>query len=239
MNPAALPRHALLLWLGVLAAAGGGLIAARAPAWPVVLVWAPALCLAELFWIPTFGRRATLSTAMVAHLAAAALLPAGQALALIAATALAADLAVQRKPAVKALYNAALSVLAAGAAGLVFAGLHAAGGAGKPVAPLVALLAAAPVYWAVNRAGVTSIVCLAGGLPASRVWRDNFGFGYEFLVTAVETLLAGCLIVIWPAAGPLGLVAFALPCFFINDSYRRRNQLEELRARLREERRAA
>ncbi|MBI5837543.1 MAG: hypothetical protein HZB25_09885 [Candidatus Eisenbacteria bacterium] len=229
MNLLRLPRGALALWVVAL---GAGALAVASPsvAAPAVLaVWVVAFAMGEVFWLPTYGRRGTISTAMMPHLAAVALLPAGQAVAPAVCVALLADLAMQRKPAVKALYNAALLAITLRAAGWAWAaGVAAVPHAGVMTAAL-GLACAALAYWSVNRAGVVAIISLAEGVSPWRAWRENFGFLYEALVHGVEVVVTGILLAAWPRVGVAGLAALALVCFFCNDAYRRRNRLERLR----------
>ncbi|HVP37556.1 MAG TPA: hypothetical protein VMS93_00075 [Candidatus Saccharimonadales bacterium] len=228
MNPLHLPRGARTLWLATL---GAGALAVAASGWPggvALLVWLPAFVVGELFWVRTAGRRGTISTSMLVHLAAVALLPAGQAVAPAAAVALWADLRVQRKPWVKAAYNAALLAVTLWAAGAAFHAGEALTPGPSPALAGAWLALAGVVYWVVNRAGVVAIVALAEGIPWTRAWQENFLFGYEVLVSGVKVVLAWALVALWPRMGPLGLAGLGVLCFFLNDSYRRRNRLEEL-----------
>ena len=240
MNALELPRKALVLWIGMILAAGLSLLGASLPAPASLLAWAPVLAMGELFWFRTFGRRATISTAMVVHLAALALLPPQQAALLAAASSLLADGLVQRKPLVKCAYNSTLIAVTMRLAALPLqlgAGLLPSGV--PPALRAGEFLLAGLVYWVVNRAGVTGIVCAAEEVSFAQAWRENFGFGYELLSAGVQLVVAGILVVIWPIVGPPGLLGMGLLCFFISDSYRKRNQLETLRGEDRDRRNAA
>jgi hypothetical protein len=230
VNPLLLPRPALALWLGMLVAGAAALAASPAPTAGVLLVWIPVFLVGELFWVPTLGRRGTISTALLVHLVALAVLPAGLAVVPAVAVALGADLLVQRKPAVKAFYNAGVLAVTLVAAGLALhRGLGLVSGWPALSWPCAMALGGA-AYWAVNRAGVVAIIALAEGVPLAQAWRENFGLTYEALVLTVEVVLAGMLAALWSRLGPAGLLGLAALCFFLNDAYRRRNRLEEMQA---------
>ena len=223
-----------MVWVGMLAA---GVVALGHPSVPsglTLLIWLPMLVLGEYFWIPTFGGRATLSTAMVAHLAALWLLPAGQATVLAASVSLCADLWIQRKPLMKSSYNAALLAVTMRAAAAPVLWLGALDTHPGILVRCIVFAAMGFTYWAVNRVGVTVIVSLADRTAFNHAWRENFGFGYEILNTAVELVIASMMVLLIPIVGPLGQLALGLMCYYVNDSYSRRNELETLRRRDRE-----
>jgi hypothetical protein len=230
VNPLLLPRPALALWLAVLAAGSAAVAVSPAPTSGILLVWIPVCLVGELFWVPTLGRRGSISTAMLVHLVALAVLPAGRAVVPAVLVALGADLVAQRKPVVKAVYNAGLLAVTLTAAGLALrVGPGLAGGVPGLSWPCAMVLCGV-AYWAVNRAGVVAIIALAEGVPPGQAWRENFGLSYEALVLTVEVVLAGMLAALWPRVGPAWLVGLAALCLFLNDAYRRRNRLEEMRA---------
>lgn len=219
-----------------------GLIAladATPPSLSVLAAWIPVLALSEAFWIRTSGRQATISTAMVAHLAAISLLPPGQAAFMSFVVSFAADLFIQRKPVIKAAYNASLVAITLRLAAIPILVARLAPPAHQDAAAWAGFAGAGLVYWLVNRGGVACIIAASEKIAWRQAWRENFGFGYEALTTAVQLVLAGVLAAGWPVLGPSGLAGMGLLCYFVTDAYRRRNQLESIRAEVREDRRAA
>jgi hypothetical protein len=163
----------------------------------------------------------------------------GQATLLAFAVSLASDLSMQRKPLIKALYNASLVAVTLRVASVAFSLERLLPTHGRVESEAMAFLAAGVLYWFVNRVGVAAIIALASRIPMRQAWRDNFGFGYEFLSTSVQVVLAGILAAGWPILGPTGLAGMGLLLFFVNDAYRRRNQLEELATHETDEKKAA
>ncbi len=239
MSPLRLPLGARLLWVAMLASGLLSLVDAAPPSLAVLAAWIPVLGLSEAFWIRTSGRQATISTAMVAHLAAIRLLPTGQAAFMAFVVSFAADILIQRKPVIKAAYNASLVAITLRLAAIPILLARLAPASHLEAAAWVGFAGAGIVYWLVNRAGVTCIIAASEEISWSRAWRENFGFGYEALTTSVQLVLAGVLAAGWQVLGPSGLAGMALLCYFVTDAYRRRNQLEKLRTEVEEERKAA
>ncbi|MDZ4806076.1 MAG: hypothetical protein SGI90_14550 [Candidatus Eisenbacteria bacterium] len=168
-------------------------------------------CLAgEVLWIQTPTRNGTISMALAIDLAALIALHPSQSLVIVAASALLASIYPHRRPLKRALFNAAQSTLAAGAALLVVRLL-------TPVDSTVAILdqytnwpglfAGGIAFFAVN----SGLVAMAIALDTSRsiwmTWRDNFGYAFELATTAAQISLAGFLLIAYQQMGPMAVLA--------------------------------
>lgn len=190
----------LALVLGTLGLAV--LTAVRSPQSPVTpgfWFWLCVCFIGELLWVRLPLGGATVSMASCFHLAALLSLPRGQAMLATAATGVLAEILIVRKPAVRALFNAAQAALSVAAASAILSALS---GEAPPFDWVrafhpVALLVAAAAYFAVNSAAVSLAIALHEGRPFRRVWWINFGTRYELLANgglfSLGALLAGAV----------------------------------------------
>src|SRR5262245_51749901 len=127
-----------------------------------------------------------------------------------------------RKPPLRALFNAAGTAITVGLTDLLLHGL-------APYGPfelrgarlLLTLLAAAATYYACNRALVTAVLTLDGPLPASLVWRKNFGWDRDLVPSGAALSLGVLLAQLHQQAGAVALVFVMLPALLVFQAHRR------------------
>src|SRR5262249_9866435 len=134
----------------------------------------------ETLWLRLPLGRATLSMGSTANFAAVLVLPIQIAIPAATIASLGVELAIMRKPLVRALFNAAGTTLAIGVTDVV---LHALAPAGpfllRDGRLLLAIVASAATYYVCNRGLVAAVLALDGSLPLSLVWRRNFGWSVD------------------------------------------------------------
>lgn len=215
----------VLLIVAVLAAAVGSLRACwTGVIGPAFWVWLGACFFGELMWLRLPVGRATLSMASCFNFAALLVLPRDQAMMIGAASTLAAELLVMRKPLVRATYNAGHTVLSVGAASWVF--LELSGGSRDLVAlvshvNLLPFILSAAAYYVVNRSAVSFAVAWQESLSPTAAWRRNFGSSYELLSSGAVFSLGALLATHASGVGMAGTVLVALPLVIACDGYRR------------------
>lgn len=195
--------------------------------------WVVACLVGEALWLRLPVGNATLSMGSCFNLAALLVLPLHEAMIATAFASFAVELAVMRKPPIRAVYNAGHTALAVGGAALAFRFL--AGGETDLVAlvtgvKLLPFVAAALVYYAINRAAVSMVVAIHEGLPALLAWRRNFGNGYELLSTGAVFSLGILLAVHYQGIGMAGTLLVVLPLVLACDGYRRFTERRPARA---------
>lgn len=191
-------------------------------------------CLAgEVLWIRTPTRNGTISMALALDMAALIALHPSQALAIIASSAFLASLYPHRRPLKRALFNAAQSTLAAGAALLVVQLL-------TPVDSAVAILdqytnwpglfAGGLAFFVVNSSLVAAAISLDTNHSIWTTWRDNFGYTFELATTAAQISLAGFLIIAYQQMGPMAVLAVLPVLGVLWWSSARESELKAVRA---------
>ena len=184
-----------------------------------------AACLAgELLWLRLPLDRATVSMAACFNFAALLLLSRSDAMLAVALSVLAAELLFMRKPPIRALFNAAQSSLAAGAASLTIMALS--GTSHDPAAllahlRLIPLVAGAACYYMVNRAAVSLAIGVNQGISPVKAWRANFGSHHELLSSATLFSLGTLVAVCHRLTGFVGAAVVVLPLVVACDAYRR------------------
>jgi hypothetical protein len=186
--------------------------------------WLVACIASEALWLKLPQGRSTLSMASCINFAAILVLPLGHALAVTAVATLVAELALMRKPPIRAAFNASQTALAVAAAAGLLATLRSAGLASEQapgVGDIGPFALCALVYYAVNRSSVVLMIALHERQTLKRVWMDNFGNGYELLSSGAVFSL-GTLLGIHYAANGMGLtLLFVLPLVVAFEGYRR------------------
>jgi hypothetical protein len=149
-------------------------------------------------------------------------LPLGHAMLATATTGLVAETVLLRKPARRALFNAAQSSLAVTAAAWVIGAM-----AGVPATEFsgelnaLPLLMAGAAYFAVNTTAVSLAVALHERVPFTRAWWTNFGGGYELLSNGALFSLGALMATHYVAMGPWGVALATLPLLVAFEGYRR------------------
>ncbi len=192
---------------------------------PAAFAYWLAVCAAgEVLWIRLPLGSATISMASCFNFAALLVLSRGEAMAITALSTLIVELALMRKPAMRAIFNGAQTALAVAAAAWAFD--RASGGSRDLVAlvsgfRLLPFVAAAAAYYVVNRGAVSLAVASSTGLTPLRAWRENFGSGYELLACGAVFSLGALVAVHYSAIGMAGTLLVALPLALACDGLRR------------------
>ncbi len=222
-------RLLLGLWVGLVLGAAAGLLAFVGAPQPSreLLFWLVACTAGEVLWVRLPLGSATISMASCFNFAALLVLPLPEALAATMLAALVAELTVMRKPFVRALFNAGQTGLAVAAG---FWAFHALAGRDRPLIELVShiqllpFLAAAPIYYLVNRGSVAVVVAIAESLTLAQSWRRNFGSAYDVLSTGAAFSLGVLLATHYASIGMVGTLFVVLPLILACDGYRRFTQ---------------
>lgn len=191
------------LW-GLMAAGRAG------PPSMVTAAWFLSCLLGESLWFRTPTLRGTISLALPVDLAALVILPPRDALLIIGASTFLASLFPHGRGPVRALFNAAQSIMA-GQVALAVLRL------GEPGPGEVrvfnfgttwgALYLAGLTFFLVNSLLVAGAISLSGRTRFWRAWRMNFGYWFELATTMAQISLAGFLVMANGQVGPLVVLA--------------------------------
>ncbi|HEY2956001.1 MAG TPA: ATP-binding protein [Candidatus Eisenbacteria bacterium] len=211
--------------------------------WPHYLAWVLVCLLCESLWVNTLSGAGTLSMASTANLATAILWGPGPAMWITATSSLIAELLVQRKPWVRAGFNAAQITITLWVACALFASLGGPAGGleslGAPAHPARAALALAlPLvtlfagYLLVNRA----LVAVAVAWSTDRRWlttlRQDYFYAERLLDDAAAFLMSPLMVISFLAVDYVGLVLFYAPLRMIRESTRRQAEIRRAQQQL-------
>jgi len=232
-----LRAYVTLTGLAAVVLLGTQLPAALDARWPHFLAWLVICLVSETMWSASMSGDATWSLAATAGLSTVALWGPEAGMWVASLSTLVADLFVQRKPWVRALFNSSQIALASWLAGLVFAALG--GRAGLPIAhaaaalersvsatlvlPFAGLIA---VYFAVNRATVSLAMAWSSERTWWRVLREDWLYLAKLEVDAASFLLVPLMVISFTAIGYPGVLLFYAPLFMLFQSDRRYNELK-------------
>jgi hypothetical protein len=186
--------------------------------------WLGACFVSEVLWIRLPLDRVTVSMASAINFAAVLLLMPGEAMAVAAFASLPAEILFMRKPPIRAFYNAGQITLAVGGASLV---LHYANVAtpaltiGHPQLAFLPLLAAAAVYYLINRGAVSMIVALNRGIGLAAAWIENFGNPCDLPVSGAALSIGAMLAFVYLHSGMVAVTLVIFPLMVACDGYRR------------------
>ncbi len=219
-------RILLGLWIGlVLGAASATVVGLGVP--PLsrdLLFWFGACLAGEVMWVRLSTGAATISMASCFNFAALLVLAPREAMLVAAIATVLAELAIMRKPLIRALFNGSQTLVAVALAGWCFGAL---GGHTASLVDLVSrfrllpFVVAALVYYAVNRGAVVVVVALAESIGLGESWHRNFGSTYDPLSCAGTLSLGTLLATQYGALGMIGTIFIVLPLALACDSYRR------------------
>ncbi len=200
--------------------------------WPHAIAWTVICLVSETMWITSLTGEATLSHAAVAGLSVVALWGPVDGMWIAGLSTLVADLFVQRKPWIRASFNASQIALTSWLAGTAFdllggrqalpivqgiAVLQRGASAGL-VLPFVALLL---VYFLLNR----SMVALAVAWSSERHWwnvlREDWLYLARLEVDAASLMLVPLMVISFTAVGYPGVLLFYAPLFMLFQSDKR------------------
>jgi len=196
------------------------------------LAWTVICLLSEMLWLSTLSGEGTVSMASTAGLATLALWGPEASMWIVSASTLVANLLVQRKPWVRATFNAAQSVVTMWLGGLAFVslggppgGLETAGrvipgegGAAALVAPVLGLFA---TYLVVNRALVAVAVAWSTERPYLRVLREDWFYRERLLDDLASFFLSPLVVISYAAIGYVGVILFYAPLRMTYESQKR------------------
>lgn len=226
--------YVLLVVASGAAVTGGTWLAGR-PSTPAALVgfWFFLSLAAECFWLETPTGAGMVSMALAANLATLFVLPPPYVLAIGAISVLLSDLVLHRRGLVRAAFNAMQTALSLAVS---LAAIHLLTHGKAPLgsqlflhAPLAAL-AAPTAFFFTNTFLVSGVISLDSRRPFWRVWRENFGFGYQILSTAALFLLGVTIVIGSDSIGYLSGLLCLLLFYLIRDAYRRYNREQAMRA---------
>jgi signal transduction histidine kinase len=201
------------------------------------LAWTLICLLSEMLWLSTLSGEGTVSMASTANLATLAIWGPEASMWIVSASTLIAVLFVQKKPWVRAVFNASQSVITMWLGGLVFVllggppgGLENAGqvlagegGAASLAAPVLALFA---TYLLVNRALVAVAVAWSTERAYLRVLREDWFYRERLLDDMASFLLSPLVVISYATIGYVGVVLFYAP---LRMSYESQKRYVELR----------
>ncbi|MEK7824395.1 MAG: ATP-binding protein [Candidatus Eisenbacteria bacterium] len=202
------------------------------------LGWTLICLLSELLWLSTLSGEGTVSMASTANLAILVLWGPEASMWIVSASTLVAVLFVQRKPWVRAVFNAAQSVITMWVGGAVFVllggpagGLEAAGrvvagegGAAALIAPILGLFG---TYLLVNRALVAVAVAWSTERPYLRVLREDWFYRERLLDDLASFFLSPLVVISYAAIGYVGVILFYAPLRMTYESQKRYVELRK------------
>jgi hypothetical protein len=214
MAPARLPARVVGLVGATVAAAVATILAHwNAPPEGAFWFWLVACFVGELVWVRLPVGQATVSTALCFQFATLLLLPRGQAMLAAATSSVLAETLVTRKPAARALFNAAQGALAVAAGSAVLEAL--AGGAEVRElvygARFLPLAAAASAYFAVNTGSVAVAIALSERVNVLAAWRRNFARFRDLVINLGLFTLGALLASHYASNGMIGTLLVTAP----------------------------
>lgn len=223
--------------VGVLAAVvlGWSGMAGPGPHWGHLIGWTVICFLAEMLWLNT--GQGTVSMASTANLAVLVLWGYGPGMWIGGASTLLANLLIQRKPWVRAVFNTGQMVLTMAATGALWCalggapdGIWAKGrlvlgelGAARLILIMLALFAC---YIAVNRALVNFAVAWSTERSYLKVLRQDWLYADRVLTDIALFFLCPLVVIAFGAVGYTGLFLFYAPLYMIYESQKRFLQLQ-------------
>lgn len=231
----------LRVYVTAVALAAAALLAFSVPAdlekfWLHYLAWVIISVLSEMMWLNVGAAGGTVSMASTANLTTVALWGGPAAMWIGAVSTLVAVVFVQRKPAVRAIFNAAQTAVTLWAAALAF---HLLGGTAiglesgafhfgneqialQMAPPFLALFA---VYLVVNRALVGVAVAWSTDRPYWKTLREDWFYTERLLEDAAAFLLAPLMLISFAVIRYVGVLLFYVPLQMLNESARRHVEL--------------
>ncbi len=238
------PTLAIYVW-GTIAAALGGVISTwgQAAALPSVVTggliayWLFLSLAAECFWLETPSGNGMVSMSLAVNLGSLFVLPAPWALLVAGTSVFVADLALHRRPWLKAAFNGGQTTVAMTFASWVLQGSTE---GADPILWDARVLLVPAVFFVFNTGLVSGVISLDSGDRFFRVWKENYGHLYHALSTIVLFVIGVSFVTTYHEFGYLTGLAYLLVFLFIRDAYHRyvgerRARLEKERTEIREE----
>jgi hypothetical protein len=231
------PPHAslpLLAYVATMVLAAGAVLAlawsgavgeATAEQTGLFAFWLVLSLASECFWLETPTRAGMVSMSLAVNFASLYALPWHLVLTIGAFSVCASDLLLHRRGGLRATFNAAQTVVALAAATwtLRLLGSAAAGtGSGLFLREPAATFAAPAVFVIVNTFAVAGAIALQRGQTLWTAWRENYGFAFHYLSSAVLLLLGITLVLSLETMGYISGLLYLVFFFFVRDAYLRR-----------------
>lgn len=234
----------LVLYVGSVVASAIVLLALHPFDWTSALlvhwlVWVAITVVAESLWLPTITGEGTDSMASAANFATVVLLGVTPGIWIVALSTAIADLALRRRPAIRALFNTAAMTIVMAAAGWTFVKLGgpvdgirgSLAGAGQievleMFGLLIPLLGLGLVYRLLN----IGLVSVASGWGSERpikvVVREDFLYTEQLISDLALLFLSPLMVVSYATLSWAGIILFYVPLLVIRDSHRRYVELK-------------
>jgi signal transduction histidine kinase len=203
--------------------------------WIHYLLWTLICLVSETLWLPTLSGGGTASMASTANLATLMIWGPAASMWIVAASTLLANVLLQKKPWVRALFNASQIVITMWCAGVVMVALGGlqgglnASGRSFDQAQLLALalpfLASIVVYMVVNRVLVSVAVAWSSERPYLRVLEEDWFYRAQLIHDLALFLLSLVVVICYDAIRYVGLVLFYSPLRIIYESQKRYAEL--------------
>lgn len=239
----------LKVYVAAVAAFAVGLLALSTPPqleelWVHYVAWAVITVLSETMWLNVSSKGGTVSMASTANLATVALWGQAPAMWIGAISTLIAVVFVQRKPAVRAVFNAAQTTVTLWLAAAAFqalggtpTGLESAhtllGGSDQVALRLAPAFGALfVVYLLVNRALVGVAVAWSSDRPYLRTLREDWFYTERLIEDAAAFLLSPLMLISFAAVRYVGVLLFYVPLQILNESARRHIELRSAQQQL-------
>lgn len=226
-------RIRLAVYLGLVLALGTGLLLrewTRPAAWPselpllTALFWFMLSLASEALWLETPTRSGMISMSLAVNVATLYILPPAPALTILFLSVWMADLLLHRRGLLKAVFNGLQTALSGGALlGILWIFTGSWGSAGSRLfltEPLAVVLSLVALFVA-NTFIVAGVIAISSGQRFWSAWRENFGFGYQFLSSSTLSLLGLTLVMATQALGFMAGILYLLFLIFVRDAYRR------------------
>ncbi len=195
-------------------------------AWNLVAALTALALLAEVFSTPIGIRKSTASVVFVPYIAAIVLLGPAMATIVAGVTALLAETAIRRKPAIRVAHNCAREIAAVVLAGTVFVGLGAVPSTVNLTFNIVPFIACSTVYFLITNGATATAISLEDGSPKSENWARIV---FQPLPSDVfASLLSLLLAFFYIELGLPGVVFVVVPLFFVRHSNHVNLRLEQL-----------
>lgn len=211
--------------------------------WGHYVAWLLVCLVAELLWLPTLSREATVSMASSANLATLLLWGPNVAMIAVSMSTLLATLLFQKKPWVRTMFNAAQMVITMWVAGLAatllgnpIEGLGPAGrltldevGALRLVCTMLVVFIA---YAVVNRGLVSVAVAWSSDRPYVSVLQEDWFFRERVLNDLALFFLSPLVVIAYGSVGYAGLVLFFAPLQMTYETHKRYLELRQAQSQL-------
>jgi signal transduction histidine kinase len=205
--------------------------------WVTYLLWTAVCVVAELLWVPTLSREATVSMASAANMATLALWGTWPAMVAVGVSTLIANWVFQHKPWVRAVFNFGQAVVTIWVAGMVMRMLgHPAEGLGPSgrlsfgevgaVTLTAHMFVGFLVYLLVNRVLVSAAVSWSSDRPYLRVLREDWFHRERLLNDMALFFLSPLAVISFGSVGYVGLLLFYMPLQMTFETYKRFLELQ-------------